>query len=434
MSTSDTPEALGHFESIVLEREDAVTIVERLRETQVDVVRRAFILKLDTLIVRMGAKWDQKSWQVFEHLKTNFERQFEEPNWCIRISEDTWMALLPGISSRKGALAVAELWRDLCNFFVGDMSDIDVPIFEVNVKDIDSFGIRKIDLEHWYDAPEPDAETERPRVYGEEAPPEGPGNMGLTHVTPRPMIVAAVVQAAGRTLKVATSLEPMFEMRKMVLIGHRLEAVIVDAVDNTILDRKALSNLDWGLCEQVDLTNIEQGLSLLGLKTAEQRKMMMVVPAAFSTFASQKARSRLTQMVTKASADMGLKVVFEMRGLDGVPAHRVLDTVSLIKPFCMTVVGGVSADRKVITGLARCGLSGICLEYDGARREDDVLKEYLTSLAQASKAAAGACMVQGFENYRQMAVARLAGVTHASIKTAALMSPKGVVQTAVAAG
>jgi hypothetical protein len=33
-------------------------------------------------------------------------------------------------------------------------------------------------------------------------------------------------------------------------------------------------------------------------------------------------------------------------------------------------------------------------------------------------------MVQGFDNYRQMAVARLAGVTHASMRTAALMSPR----------
>ncbi len=54
-------------------------------------------------------------------------------------------------------------------------------------------------------------------------------------------------------------------------------------------------------------------------------------------------------------------------------------------------------------------------------------------LSAAAKASAGACMIQGFDNYRQMAVARLAGVTHASIKAAALISPRmavGLAKTA----
>ena len=96
----------------------------------------------------------------------------------------------------------------------------------------------------------------------------------------------------------------------------------------------------------------------------------------------------------------------------------------------MTVVGSVSADRKVISSLNKCGLSGVCIEYDGQKRDEEQLKDYLSGLSAAAKVSAGACMVQGFDNYRQMAVARLAGVTHASMKTAALMSPKGAAHMA----
>jgi hypothetical protein len=97
----------------------------------------------------------------------------------------------------------------------------------------------------------------------------------------------------------------------------------------------------------------------------------------------------------------------------------------MIKPFCMTVVGSVSADRKAIAALSKCGLSGVSLEYDGVRRDEEALRDYLSMLSQTAKTSAGACMIQGFDTYRQMAVARLAGVTHASVKTAALMSPRG---------
>ncbi len=413
----------GGREPLVLQREDAVEIIERLRETHVDTTGHAFLLKLDALIVRLGAKWDQKSELVFEHLKTAFERQFPEPNWCIGINGDAWLALIPTVGSRKGAQAVIEIWRELCGFFVGDMSAIEVPLHEVRAEDVDRFSIKKIDMKTWFDAVEDEGGPLKARA-GAFGQANGDDAQGAAARGQRPMMVAATINYGGRHLKIASSVEPLFEMKKMAMIGHRLEGLVMENLDNTLLDRKALGNLDWGLREQVDVLNVEQGLKLLRMRSPEQRKMLMVVPAAFSTFASARARGRVTQEVAKAAAEMGLKVLFEVRGLDGVPPHRVLEIVSMIKPFCMTVVGSVNAERKAISALSKCGLSGVCIEYDGVKRDDDALKEYLSTLSAAAKASAGACMVQGFDNYRQMAVARLSGVTHASIKAAALISPR----------
>jgi len=424
----------GGREPLILRHEDAVEIIERLRETHVDSSGHAFLLKLDTLIVRLGSKWEQKSELVFEHLKTLFERQYPEPNWCIGINGDAWLALLPTTGSRKGALAVTEFWRELCGFFVGDMSSVEVPLYEVRAEDVDRFSIKPIDLKTWFDAPEDEGGPIKARSGAFNAATgadEGPG--GAAAKGARPMMVAATVSYGGRNLKIASSVEPLFEMKKMAMIGHRLEGLVMENLDNTLLDRKSLANLDWGLREQVDVINVEQGLKLLRMRSPEQRKMLMVVPAAFSTFASNRARARITQEVARAGAEMGLKVLFEVRGLDGVPPHRVLEIVSMIKPFCMTAVGAVSADRKAISALAKCGLSGVCVEYDCVKRDDDALKEHLAMLSAAAKASAGACMIQGFDNYRQMAVARLAGVTHASIKAAALISPRmavGLAKTA----
>ncbi|MBW8880816.1 MAG: hypothetical protein JF615_05125 [Asticcacaulis sp.] len=430
--------APGGRERLMLQQRDAVEIVERLRETHVDTTGHAFLLKLDTLIVRLGAKWDGKSALVFDHLRTGFEKLFPEPNWCIPINGDSWLAMIPQVGSRKGALAVADMWREVCGFFVGDMSAIGVPVYEALVEDVDSLLLTKIDLNTYFGPGENDSMPIKARnggFQGDTGDGAGSGANGLANAVPiqRPVIVAATVTYAGRTLKVASAVEPLFEMKKMMMIGHRLEAMVMENLDNTLLDRKNLGNLDWNLREQVDIVNIDQGLKLLRLRTPEQRKMMMVVPAAFSTFASARARQKITVEVAKAAAEMGLKVLFEVRGLDGVPPHRVLEIVSMIKPFCMTVVGSVSPDRKAISGLNKCGLSGVCIEYDGGKRDEDGLKDYLGHLSAAAKLSAGACMVQGFDNYRQMAVARLAGVTHASMKTAALMSPKGAAHLAAKA-
>ena len=437
VSAVGTRGGAAHNERLMLQTGEAVEIVERLRETHVAVAGRAFLLKLDTLIVRLGPKWDAKSALVFEHLKTSFEKIYPEPNWCIPLNGDAWLALLPEVGSRKGALAVADMWREVGGFFVGDMSTLEVPIYEVMVEDVDCLQITKIDLNSYFGPGESDSMPIKARTgsFQSDGAEGGAQANPLATAVPiqRPIIVAATVAYAGRTLKVASSTEPLFEMKKMVMIGHRLEAMVMENLDSTLLDRKGLATLDWNLREQVDITNIDQGLKLLRMRTPEQRKMMMVVPAAFSTFASARARQKITVEVAKSAAEMGLKVLFEVRGLDGVPPHRVLEIVSMIKPFCMTVVGSVSADRKAISGLSKCGLSGVCIEYDGAKRDEEGLKDYLSTLSAAAKLSAGACMMQGFDNYRQMAIARLAGVTHASMKTAALMSPKAAVHVATRA-
>ena len=411
----------GGREGLIIQHEDAVEIIERLRETHVDINGHTFLLKLDTLIVRLGAKWEGKQEQVFDHLKQAFERAHPEPNWCIPINQDCWLGMLPESGSRKAALFMAETWRELCGFFVGDMSALEVPLYDVLAEDVDRLSLKKIDLATYFPSGDADNAPIKAR-HGFSSTDDN--KEGASSAGQRPLIVATSLSHAGRNLKVASSIEPLFEMKKMVLIGHRLESMVMENLDNTLLDRKALANLDWGLREMVDILNIDQGLKLLKLRSPEQRKMMMVVPAAFSTFASARARQKITQEVQKAAAEMGLKVLFEVRGLDGVPPHRVLEIVSMIKPFCMTVVGSVSPDRKIIAGLTKCGLSGVCVEYDGAKRDEDNLRDYLGGLAATAKLSAGACMVQGFDNYRQMAVARLAGVTHASMRTAALMSPK----------
>jgi len=188
------------------------------------------------------------------------------------------------------------------------------------------------------------------------------------------------------------------------------------------LDGKALKGMDWGDREKVDLANVEQGLQLLRSRSPDQRKILIVVPIAFSTMASARSRNKAVADVSRAASDMGMKVLYEIRGLAGVPSHRILEVISLIKPYCMTVVGHVGSELRAIQAVRQCGFSGVCVTYDGVERSQTALVDYLKDLSIAAKGSAGACMVQGFDSLRQVAVARLAGVSHASVKTSALQA------------
>jgi hypothetical protein len=401
-----------------LDQDDAAEIIERLRETHADLKGRAYLLRLDKLIERLGARWEMKKDTVFDHLRTSFGRKFPEPDWCVKINDNCFLAVILTLGEYKGALSAAELWYTAGQFFVGDVSSEPPPLYEALADDVDRLRLIPIDLSNYFDRAEarPMGET---RATGESQttvvarPAPAPGTM-----TPiqRARAGGVVMVVAGRPLRVASVLEPVFEMRKLSMIGHRFEPIVSDGASTLALDGKAMAGLDWGDREQIDIANIEQGLKLLSIRAPEQRKMVMVVPAAFSTFASAKSRSKITAMVSAAAQQMGLKVLFEIRNLNGVPMGRTMEIASLLRPYCMTVMGHVGADLRALAALKGCGLAGACVDFDGARRDDNGLEVYLTGLSTASKAATGACMVHGFDNLHQMAVARLSGVTHAGVR------------------
>jgi len=421
-----TKDAAGRL-LLKLVRDDAAEIIERLRETRADAMGRAYLIRLDLFAERLGAKWESKRDLAFDHLKTSFERKFQEPNWCIKVDDESFLAVIVALGEYKGALSAAELWYSVGQFFVGDVSKTTPPLFEAIADDVDRMRLIPIDLSKYFDRAEarPFQQADAPMPTARpEAAPKTPTSVGTMTNVRRAVIPGASLSIAGWNLRVASAVEPVFEMKKLAIIGHRLEPVVVETATNSALDGRMLAGLDWGEREQIDLANIEQGIRLLQMRLPEQRKMVMVIPAAFSTFASTKARSRLTSMVTAAAQQMGLKVLFEIRNLNGVPPSRISEVVSLLKPHCMTTMGHVTTEARAISALKGCGLSGVCIDFDGAKRDDSTLEAYLSPLCAAARSTAGACMVQGFDNLRQMAVARLAGVSHASAKASALMASR----------
>ena len=414
------------FETLTVTEPEAIEIIARLRETQGDVRGRAFIINLDQIIVRLGAKWEVKQGLVHEHLRKSFMQKLQEPNWCAQLQDNLWIASTIAVGSRQGALKCAEIWHEAGQFFVGDISDTRLPLFEILVEEADRLKLRQIDLNSFFDRDEDfgPKSTVRPLgVSGQDAGTDRTSEaVGTMIAMNRPVLSSSTITIGGKDLHVACSVEPVFELKNLSMIGHRLEPVVIDRTGNVQLDSKALKGMDWGDREKVDLANIEQGLQLLRSRSPGQRKILIVVPVAFSTMASARSRNKAIADVSKAASDLGMKVLYEIRGLAGVPSHRILEVVSLIKPYCMTVVGHVGSELRAIQAVRQCGFSGVCVTYDGADRSQTVLEDYLKDLSVAAKASAGACMVQGFDNLRQMAVARLAGVSHASVKASALQA------------
>jgi len=303
------------------------------------------------------------------------------------------------MGEHKGALNAAELWYSTGQFFVGDVSAAPPPLYVAIADDVDRMRLIRIDLNQYFDRAEarPFKAAEAPLpTASPELQRSAPSSVGAMTSIRRPQTVGALLSMGNRQLRVASSVEPVFEMKKLAMIGHRFEPAVMDAGTAVAIDAKALGNLDWNDREQIDVLNIEQGLALLRMRSPEQRKMVMVIPAAFSTFASVKARIRLMPIVSRPSQEMGLKVLFEIRHLQGVPAGRIAEVAAPLKPYCMTSMGQVPGGTAGDCRVKGVWPAGICIDYDGNRRDDAMLETYLAALNTAARSTAGACMIAIF--------------------------------------
>ena len=413
------------FQYLTIDEADGIDVVARLRETQADIRGRAFLLNLDFLMVRLGARWEAKRPFVLEHLKANFADRFQEPNWCAPIGDNSWLAVTLTAGPRAGALKCAEIWHASVQFFIGDSPDMSLPLFEAIVKDATHLKLRAVDLNTYFDRGENfgTGNAVRPHAAPGEVDDPDQRRMAVGTMTPmrRPAVAHAPLVIAGRRLQVACALEGVFELRQMRVIGHRFRPAVIDLTAGVNLDDRALDAMEWTDKEDIDAANVEQGIRLLAYHTPEQRKSLMIVPVAFSTLASARGRSKVLGPASTAAGAMDLKILVEIHGLKGVPPHRIQEIVHLIRPFCRIVVGRAAAEPRAIQILRHCGLAGVCIEYDGVMRDDASLLEYLGALRSAAKLASGACMTRELDNFHQMAVARLAGISHASIKTVSLL-------------
>ncbi|WP_298329124.1 hypothetical protein [Asticcacaulis sp.] len=386
-------------------RDDAAHIVERLRETRAAELRRAFAIDLAPLRDALGERWTRKQPLILDFVNTTFNRRHPEPNWCVPLSDEIFLCVIPTIGENAGARAVDALRQTVVDHFVGTI-DASRTLYWASVTDTDRLHLHALNPDVFFDRGDG-------RIASEVSTPPLPSSAEDAGSS----VKGVYWQVPDTPYRMFCTLEPLFEMRKLMVIGHRLKSIVLPIDSQVALEPKQVAALDWSLRERIDIANLQSGVNQLRLKPPEQRRMVMVVPAAFSTFSSARGRARMISEVSAACRDLGLRCIFEVRDIDGVPQGRMSEVVTLLRPFSMTCIGNVRANPKSISVVKDCGLGGVSVSIDTRDTDDEALETQLSELSAAARSTTGACMVEGFQTLRQLAVAKAAGISHASLRS-----------------
>jgi hypothetical protein len=168
---------------------------------------------------------------------------------------------------------------------------------------------------------------------------------------------------------------------------------------------------------QVDIAVMAYASELLAEHRQTGGRLTLHLPISYSSVASTRARELSIKMMRHLHQAMRETTLIEISNLDpGVPPSRMIEVVSLIKPFCLGVLARVRPSRKAIDAVRGCGLKGLIVEASGMSRNPAEMGVLMKAFAEAAHGVAPNLIVHGLEDQMMIELAKSAGLTHASVK------------------
>ena len=116
-------------------------------------------------------------------------------------------------------------------------------------------------------------------------------------------------------------------------------------------------------------------------------------------------------------------MICEVCDIDDVPQRTLLEATSLIKPFCLFVIGRLtSAPTRKLSNLHNTGLQAVSFEAPQSEVMGEVMADgeflnWARDAIGAAKLIAKSVMIYRVGSPRQAAMASLVGATHVSLRS-----------------
>jgi hypothetical protein len=383
---------------------DASATLERLRGSPLLAEGKVNLIGLDAVRDRLGARWQAKREQVWEQTERCFTRQMGPLAFAVRVSETDYIVAQPQVGRYAAQAGCLSVLKEVLTFFLGDAAPADLRLREVTSLSADGANCRAVDPGSALSAAAKEAgsaPSSKPPVAPEDASPDR---------------WSPFVTGDGRAIRVSSRVDPIFELQQMRMVGHRLEPRLIDLATGEVLTAAATAALSPAERERTDLANIARGVSRLRSTAAGARQPLLILSAAFSTLGATRGRMSLSAALREAKVDANTRIVCEIRELDGAPPALLAEAVALLKPFCYATLGLCGEGRAAIETLAPCGFTGLAMKLFDSSDDRQALLRRMQIFAAQARPGKKVCMAFGLSSPMDLALAQMAGLTHASMR------------------
>ncbi len=396
-------------------------VLERLQGSSLLRDGRVYLIVLDPIATRFGARWDIKRQAVYDHVQRVLTRTAGAMGYFTRVSDTDFLVVLPDLSpftaQSQCQKALSEIWRH----FLGDAPEHMLRVHRVT--QLSSHEITAAPLD-----PMDVVVDEAPRPVRDDASPPAPtrssqkreiGHDRAARLPPdepevdlSPSRWAPFVSSDGRTVRVSCALEPVYNLKTHARIGFRLRRTVYIGSERP-LSAAEVANLSRADLLRIDMATIARGLARLQSEGANKAELTLIVPVSYLSLAHPKSCEFIAAALGSASRLVRAGAICEICDADNVPQGPLLSAITLIRPRCVRVAAYVHAAPDKSLRSAR--LDAISVSCPPNMEGDAEFIGWLKPWIQAALRGSHTLMVYRCGSLRRLAMAGLLGATHGSV-------------------
>ncbi|HZZ87071.1 MAG TPA: hypothetical protein VFE13_01950, partial [Caulobacteraceae bacterium] len=367
------------------------------------------LLALDAVRARLGARWEARRQQVYDHAEQTLRRNLGPHAFVLRVADTDFVVAQPGVERLAGQAFCLNCLREVLTYFLGEALLADIVVHQVDAIAGGRIESRKLDAATLEAQSAPLLAAAREI----EAPPlPSPAVPSLS--IPSPDRWSPFFAKDGRKLRVSCQLEPVFALKTYGRIGYRLRRKVLILPSELELSRAEQQRLAGPDIERIDFATLARGLNRLADGGAGLQPSL-VLPVSFVTLASTRGRARLVELFRAAQASVQRGLICEVCDIEGVPPSALLAATALIRPFCLLIIGHLAAPPLgSLADFKDTGLNGLSITRPAAVEADEAFDGFVKAMVAIARPVAKSLMIYGVSGANQAAIASQYGVTHAS--------------------
>jgi hypothetical protein len=362
------------------------------------------LLSLDPIAARLGAKWAGKRESVYDYTERTLEKHLAETGFFLRVSETDFLVVLPHDTRTTAQVRCLRFLRAILTYFLGEARPSDLTVREVTRIMPDGLEAMLVDPDLTLSA-----EAERPAGAAANTAPAA----GLVdRWTP-------FVATNGKKVRVSCVLEPVFELKHYARIGNRIARRVLCVDTEEPLSAAEVLSLSRSDIEKIDLATIARGLDRLRVEAGGEDNLTVLIPVSFVSLSNRQGRAAVGALFDEAKAFVKAGVICEVCDIEGVPQAALLEACTLMKPYCLFLVGRLkTSPAQGLGNLRNTGLQAVSFEAPQGMDGDAEYQGWAKAAIAAAKPIAKSVMIYRLASARRAAMAALLGASHASVSTA----------------
>jgi hypothetical protein len=389
---------------------DARLALERIQASAMLAEGKVCLMGLDAVRERLGARWPGRREMVYQYIQGALRRQLGPHGFFVRISETDFLVAQPGVGRLEGQAYCLNCLREVLTHFLGEALISDLVVCEVTSIVGDQVAARKLD------SVAVETEAQKAQLEARTRPGAEPPRYSLISQDRWTPFVAH----DGRRLRASCQLEPVFQLKTYGRIGYRLTRRVLVLPGETLLSLAEQRQLTGADIERIDFATLARGLNRLEQEAGGELQPSLILPVSFVTLSSHRGRAKLVEFFRAAQLNVQRGLICEVCDIEGVPPSTLLAATSLMRPFCLFIVGRLAAAPLTpLVALKDAGLQGMSIECPAGLVSDEAFGAFAAAVTTAAKPVGKSVLFYDVAGPRQAAIASLYGATHASFAPSA---------------